>query len=206
MNQNNFIGIAIDELLRIFEILNTTYYDGKLPTPMITIQKTKRSGNLGWFTVDQVWENKKDQDTRYEINLCAEYLNREPHEIITTLHHEIVHYYNQINNINDCNGQIHNKKFKTLAESVGMIVEKSNKYGFGHTTCSQELKDFIYETIQPNANCFSYFRNVPPKEEKEKKEKTTFTYICPNCEESIKAKLDKNIICGECNVEFELKV
>ena len=204
MNQNNFIGIALDELYRVFDILNKEYFSGKLLYPMITIQKTKRSGNLGWFTLDKVWKDKKSEDKRYEINICAEYLSRDLYELMDTLQHEMVHYANKISEIKDCNGQVHNKKFKTLAESVGLLVEKSKKYGYGHTTCSDKFKEFIDNIITPNIECFNYFRNVPLKETVSK-EKTQFTYICPKCDEKVKAKIDKNIICGECQCNFEIK-
>jgi len=139
-----------------------------------------------------------------KLHMCAEYLSRDGYEIVCTLQHEMVHYANKIAEIKDCNGQVHNKKFKKAAEAVGLIVDKSKKYGFGHTTCSEEFKAFIDESIKLNMECFSYFRNAPLKESTPK-EKTQFTYICPQCEEKIKAKADKNIICGECNVEFEMQ-
>jgi len=205
MNQNNFIGIALEELYRIFNILNENYFSGKLSYPMLTIQKTKRSGNLGWFTLDKVWNNKNVDDKRYEINICAEYLTRELHEIVCTLHHEMVHYANKVAEIKDCNGQVHNKKFKVLAESVGLIVEKSKKFGYGHTYCSDEFKSFIDENIKPNPECFSYFRNVPEKEVKPPKEKKTFKYICPGCKLDVKAKAEKNIVCGDCGCELEME-
>lgn len=205
MNQNNFVGIALDELYRIFEILNKTYFSDKLNYPMITIQKTKRSGNLGWFTLDQVWQKKEsEEDKRYEINICAEYLSRDIYEIVGTLQHELVHYVNKISEIKDCNGKVHNKKFKSLAEQVGLIVEKSKKYGFGYTFCSDSFKLFIDESIKPNINCFTYFRNTPMKKVSSK-EKTKFIYVCPQCEEKINAKADKNIICGDCNCKFQRK-
>jgi uncharacterized protein with PIN domain/DNA-directed RNA polymerase subunit RPC12/RpoP len=205
MNKNNYIGLALEELYRIFDILNKNYYSDKLTCPMITIQKAKRGGNLGWFTLDKVWVEKELEEKKYEINICAEYLNKDIYEIVDTLHHEMVHYANKIADIKDCNGQIHNKKFKTLAESVGLIVEKSKKFGWGHTQCSDTFKEFINNTIKPNMEYFNYFRNVPPKEKSEPKEKTQFTYVCPQCDEKIKAKKDKNIVCGECDCSFEIK-
>lgn len=207
MNQNNFVGIALDELYRIFEILNKQYFSDKLPHPMITIQKAKRSGNMGWFTVNKLWQKKNDEDKKHEINICAEYLNGEIYDIIDTLQHELVHYANQIAEIKDCNGQVHNKKFKLLAEQVGLTVEKSKKYGFGHTRPSDEFKIFIDETIKPDMECFKYFRNLVLQEKpiRSPREKKTFTYICPKCEEKIRAKADKNVICGECNCEFEMQ-
>jgi hypothetical protein len=204
MNQNNYIGVALDELYRFFEILNKEYFSDKLAYPMITIQKTKRSGNLGWFTLDKVWANKSTEERRYEINICAEYLGMELYEVVCTLQHEMVHYANKVADIKDCNGQVHNKKFKSLAESVSLIVEKSKKYGYGHTTCSDNFKKFIDDIVKPNADSFEYFRNVPPKD-KEKKEKTLFNYICSKCENKVKAKVDIHIVCKECNCEFEMQ-
>lgn len=67
MNQNNYIGIALEELYRIFNILNENYFSEKLSYPMLTIQKTKRSGNLGWFTVDRVWNNKNVDDKNMKL-------------------------------------------------------------------------------------------------------------------------------------------
>jgi len=205
----NIIGIALDELYRWFPILNEKYYSNKLAYPVITIQKAKRSGNLAWFTLDRVWINKneedKEKDSKFEVNICADYLNRDIHEIIGSFHHELVHYANKIAEIRDCNGQIHNKKFKNLAEGVGLIVTKSKKYGFGHTECSPELIEFINEIIKPNEKAFEYFRSIPQKIAKPSKErkKSQFIYICPQCEEKIKAKADKNIICEDCGCKFE---
>jgi hypothetical protein len=185
-------------------MLNGRYYNNKLEVPVITIQKAKRGGNLGWFTLDPIWSDKNDENKKYEINISAEHLKDDVVEIVATLHHEMVHYLNKINDIKDCNGQVHNKKFLSAAESVGLVVEKSKKYGFGHTTCSDNLKYFIENEVKPNAECFMYFRNIILKD-KEQKEKTQFTYQCPNCEEKIKAKAGKHIICGECNCDYEME-
>lgn len=49
----NVVGMALDELYRIFDILNRDKFDGSLSEPVITIQKTKGT-TLGYFTVDKV--------------------------------------------------------------------------------------------------------------------------------------------------------
>lgn len=203
----NIIGKAIDELYRYFQILNEKYYDGKLSEPVITIQKEK-SNNLGHFTLDKVWRNRNevenDELSRYEININPVNLNRPAEEIIGTLNHEMVHYANKASDIKDCNGQVHNKKFKELAERVGLICEKSKKYGWGFTTLSDEFRKYIEETIKPDAKVFEYFRNVEVKESKPR-EKKTFKYICPECKLEVKAKKDKNIKCADCNVLLEIE-
>lgn len=201
MNANNYIGIVTDELHRIFDILNDKYFKNKLESPIITIQKSK---SPGWFTESQVWTDKTEKFPKYEINISAEFLGSDIIEIVGVLQHEMVHYSNRVDDIKDCNGQVHNKNFGDSAESVDLIVEKSKKYGFGCTSCSAALITFIKDVIKPDLNSFQYFRYTFDTEN-DKKEKKTFTYICPECGEKIKAKENKCIICGECDCEFVMK-
>lgn len=200
---NNVIGIALDEFYRIFEILNRKYYDGKLPEPVLTIQKG-RSNNLGWFILNKVWKNKSDeQSAKYEINITAGNLNRNIVDIVGTLHHEMVHYMNKISEIKDCSGQRHNKKFKDMAERVGLICEKSNTYGWGFTECSDDLKTFILDVVNPNTEVFDYFRQENGlKSPKKPVRKNLFKYVCPKCNMKVKAEEDKNIVCGDCSIEL----
>lgn len=203
----NIIGLAIDELYRYFEILNRDYFESKLPDPVITIQKT-RPNNLGHFTLGKVWKNKNEESneelSKYEININPINLNRSVEEIIGTVQHEMVHYANKLSEIKDCNGQIHNKKFKVLAESVGLICEKSKKYGWGFTELSNSFKEYIAEKINPKSEVFDYFRSVELKASKTR-EKKTFKYVCPHCGLDIKAKPDVEVKCVKCDVLMEME-
>ena len=49
----NVIGLALDELYRIFNIMNRDIFDDFLPEPVITLQPTK-GRTLGHFTLDKV--------------------------------------------------------------------------------------------------------------------------------------------------------
>lgn len=203
----NIIGTTLNELYRIFDILNSKFYDSKLPQPVITIQKG-RANNYGWFTLGKVWKNKNDENNQsYEINITANNLNREAYEIVETLLHEMVHYYHKLNDIRDCNNNVHNKKFKVEAERVGCIVVNAKPNGWGYTSCSEELKNYIIDEIKPNPDCFSYFRQAPIEFEKEKKprNKKIFKYVCPSCGLEIKAKIDSNVLCGDCNIQMEIE-
>lgn len=214
----NVIGIALNELYRIFNILNNDKFDGCLPEPVITIQKGK-SKSLGHFTLDKVWKNKKtigengekntedvseEDAAKYEINLNPEYFgNLTVPEIVGVLLHEMCHYRNKIEDIKDCNGNIHNKKFKTLADSVGLVVEKGKSVGWGYTSLSPELEEYINNIIQPNS-VFEYFRTGIPKITKPRT-KTLFKYTCPECGMNAKGKKDIQIKCGACDVLLEME-
>lgn len=214
----NVIGNTLEELYRIFNILNRDKFDDKLPEPIITIQKTKGK-TLGHFTLEKVWKNKndnlesdlenedKEENSFYEINIDPRWFNsRTAEQIVETLLHEMCHYMNKILDIKDCNGNIHNKKFKSMAESVGLIVEKADSVGFGFTELSDELIEYIELEVKPNEKAFEYFRcttiEIKPKK---RRKKSTFKYTCPDCGQTVKAKADASIKCGDCDTVMEIE-
>jgi len=157
---NNSIIPVIKELERIYDAL-AIEFKLKYPRPIITIQSKGRQKVLGWH-----WENKweRGKQTISEINICAEELNNNP---IETLVHEMVHYSNTCDKIEDCNSQqYHNKAFKERAEIYGLNVEKDGRHGWGLTSLSDNLKKII-EKIKPNEVTFKLYR------------KTHFTIIAP---------------------------
>lgn len=207
----NVVGIALDELYRIFDILNRDKFNGELPEPVITIQKTRMNA-YGWFTPDRTWRdknNEKSEETSYhEINIDPRWFNsRTSSEIAETLLHEMVHYYNNVNGIKDCSGQNHNKKFKSLAEKVGLIVEKGKGVGYGYTSMSEELRAYMDEVVKPDDKAFEYFRTAPMKLSGggKTRKKNLFKYTCPECGAEVKGKRDMVIKCGLCDVEMKME-
>lgn len=203
-NTKNIIGTVTDELYRIFDLLNRDYFEGKLEPPVLTIQKSGRGRTLGWFTLCKVWKDSSSSEDkgRYEINITPERLNRDSSDIVGTLQHEMVHYFNCVNGVKDCSNQRHNKKFKTLAEEVGLVCEQSKTYGWGYTKCSDDFLVYIKEKIHPNEKCFSYFRVGKVEPKTKVRQKKVFKYICPECKAEVKAKKDFEIICGSCQEQM----
>ena len=209
----NVIGNALNELYRIFAILNAEQFGNALPEPVITIYKTK--GNiLGHFTVDKTWRDKNDVDNEensyYEINIDPRWFaKRTPVEVVETLLHEMCHYRNKIAGIKDCNGNNHNKKFKVLAESVGLVVEKGSNVGWGYTSLSDYMRTYIEEVIRPDDKVFEYFRTGNADKEKKPKSKTMFKSVCPDCGQIAKGKADISIRCGlimAMEEEFDMEI
>ncbi len=207
----NVIGVALEELYRIFNILNEDKFDGELTAPVITIQKT-RGRTLGHFTVDRTWRdknNEEDEETSYyEINIDPRWFNsRTPADVAETLLHEMCHYYNKMNGIKDCSGNVHNKKFKSSAEKVGLIVEKGNGVGYGYTSMSEELRAYMEEVVKPNEAAFEYFRAAPMKQSGGggTRKKSLFKYTCPDCGAEVKGKRDMTIKCGICDVVMKME-
>lgn len=191
MNKNTIIPL-IKELERIYDCL-AKEFKLKQDRPIITIQSQGRQKNTaGWY-----WNKKWKHGNKEvgEINICAESLKNHP---IETLIHEMVHYSNSCENIQDCNAhQYHNKHFKLKAESYGLNVEKAGRHGWGFTSLSKESKQ-ILQKIKINYKLFELYRkeNLTLKSPtKMKKYKCKCTTI--RCATRLNAK------CLNCNSLFQ---
>ena len=108
-------------LNKVFDLLNAEFFEGALSRPTITIQSTPKA--YGHFSLrEDTWISKNGAS--HEINLGAGTLARPIEEVVATLLHEMVHYWNFVNGIQDCSrgGTYHNKKFKESAEAHGLLV------------------------------------------------------------------------------------
>ena len=198
-------------LNKIFDLLNETYFESTLSRPTITIQSTPKA--YGHFSLrEDTWVSKLGGT--HEINIGAGTLSRDIECVVATLLHEMVHYYNHINGIQDCSrgNTYHNKRFKAAAEQRGLCVEHSDKYGWSHTSPSDELLQFCLDNdlgdILINRNEFSGVRvpgtgthsgtgiAVPPKKSSTRK------YLCPCCGNSVRATKTVNIGCLDCGVQM----
>lgn len=129
-------------LNKVFDLLNAEFFENALSRPTITIQSTPKA--YGHFSLSEnTWISKLGGT--HEINIGAGTLARPIEEVCATMLHEMIHFYNYVNGIQDCSrgNTYHNRKFKQAAESRGLIVEHSEKYGFAHTSPTEELLDFV---------------------------------------------------------------
>jgi predicted SprT family Zn-dependent metalloprotease len=202
---NNELSKTITELYRIFDALNERYFGKELEYPFITIQKS-RANNLGHFTLSKIWKNEETGDSLYEININPVNLNRSVVEISATLLHEMIHYYNKVNDIKDATNNVHNKKFKRAAEERDLIVTKGKSVGWGYTEPTDEFINWIKENVNPDEDCFKYFMSIPQIEKEDKTtNKKIFKYTCPKCGMEAKAKPEMKLFCGFCKVELEME-
>lgn len=198
-------------LNKLFDTLNAEYFESALSRPTITIQSTPKA--YGHFSLrDDCWISKNGKT--HEINIGAGTLSRPIEEVAATLLHEMVHYFNYEQGIQDCSrgNTYHNRRFKDAAEAHGLLVQHSDKYGWSHTAPSDSLLDFILENgftdILINRNEFSGFQitgtgthngtpfGTTPKKSSSRK------YICPCCGMSVRATREVNIGCLDCGVKM----
>ena len=198
-------------LNKIFDLLNDAYFENALSRPTITIQSTPKA--YGHFSLrEDTWLSKNG--ATHEINIGAGALSRPIEEVTATLLHEMVHYYNYENGIQDCSrgNTYHNRRFKECAESHGLCVEHNDKYGWSCTTPSDDLLEFVLNNgltdILLNRNECSGFHmtgtgahsgtagTVTPRTSSTRK------YACPCCGNSVRATKTVNIACLGCNQQM----
>ena len=195
-------------LNKVFDLLNAEFFESALSRPTITIQSTPRA--YGHFTLnDDTWVSKLGGT--HEINIGAGTLARPIEDVCATLLHEMIHYYNYVNAVQDCSrgGTYHNKAFRKAAEERGLCVERSEQYGWSHTSPDERLIDFVIENrltdILLNRNEFSGFRvggvgthdggvvtGTPPRTSSTRK------YACPCCGMSVRATKVVRVACLDC--------
>lgn len=135
---------------KAFNHFNKELFEDKLPKVIITIQTRGRKKCYGWF-----WKNRWNENGNpvHEINMSAENINRTKDDQCETLIHEMVHLYNAIHNIEDCNTlQYHNKHFKSAAENAGLLVMKYPGKGWAMTSLGEKAKQVVdsFTEVFPN--------------------------------------------------------
>ena len=198
---------VIDELETLFSKFNARFFENKLESPVITVSQGHTRGAYGWCTSWKAWQNGTKEGGFYEINLCAEYLNRPYEETCGTLLHEMVHLLNLQDGVQDTSrsGTYHNKKFKETAEAHGLIVEKGEKYGWHKTSLSPEALEFV-QSLGKQGFTLVRPRPLGLKGSSKSGGSSSRKYVCPCCGTIIRATKEVHVICAECEVEFQEEI
>ncbi len=207
MDNGQSLSPIIEKLESLFSSFNNYFYQGELQKPIITISSNNRKVNcLGWCTSWKAWDNSDKQSGYetsgyYEINICAEYLDRPFKEICNTMLHEMAHLYNAQSDIQDTcrSGTYHNKHFRETAESHGLTVSKHPERGFAITDLNNETISFI-STIREDE--FEIHRKRNTTKYIEKPKSSTRKYICKKCGLIIRATREVHVLCIACGIEF----
>ena len=205
---------AAGYLNKIFDLLNEAFFDSALSRPIITIQSTPRA--YGHYTPYDSWCVDGEKGMR-EINIGAGTLSRPIENVVATLLHEMVHFYNDLNGVKDTSrsGTYHNKAFRDAAQMRGLIITHHPTYGWSITEPGDELLAFCidnglteirlcrhdYESIRVSGGSTHAGNGgfVPTG-----KKSSTRKYICPCCGMSVRATRNVNIACLDCGRQMEL--
>lgn len=199
-------------LNKLYDRLNDHFYEGQLDRPVLTIQSTPRA--YGHYTLYDAWSVKGAGHK--EINIGAGTLDRPIEYTVATLLHEMAHQFAQeVENIQDCSrgGTYHNKEFKRIAESHGLICTRTEKYGWSNTSAvlSDELLEWILDNdiheikltrhdphgvriVGGNSTASGGTGYIPTATTRQH----SFRYQCPCCHAIARSGKPVRLICGDC--------
>lgn len=200
-------------LEKLYDNLNHDFFEDMLERPVITVQSTVRA--YGHYTLYDAWNVKGEG--YHELNIGAGTLDRPIENVLATLLHEMCHQYNDVVlNVQDCSrgGTYHNRFFKEAAETHGLTVTKTEKYGYCITEPSDELLEWI---LNNNIQEIQLCRNDLPMaipvvgaadgdsgvtSSGIKPKASSIRYVCPECGNIVRATKKVNVICGDCMCEM----
>ena len=205
---------AVGQLEKIYSHLNEDFFEGTLPTPIITVQS--RPGTMGHCSTARVWK-RKDENT-YELNIAAEVLDYPIEETLDTMIHEMVHLYCRETGIKEVSrgGKYHNGKFKEEAERRGLECYQSGAYGW-NTKAGDNL--IVYALGKGWSEIQITRGNTTPairtegtgtnqsggsRGSGERRPSSTRKVVCPICGQSVRATKKVNIYCGNCMLPMDV--
>lgn len=214
MKQVTSMSRLVNQLEKMFRLLNADFFDNALDTPIITVTPTSKA--YAHYTPWNTWESKDEH--KREINIASGTLNRPLESICASLLHEMCHMYNDtiLDTADTSRGNTyHNKYFKHTAERHGLIVEKHPTYGYCITSPSERLYEWLldHDELREIEICRTSpgFAAVGVGA-KAADGNTTATihgsnghhrrYVCPCCHTVIRATKIVNIICSDCGETF----
>lgn len=198
------------ELLeRGFAVLNKVYFNNELPPIVISIMSSPKTN--GHFTIGKVW--RVENERMNEINVSAQHLDRPVENVMSTMCHEMVHYYCQIHGLHEVsqNGRYHNKIFKREAEKRGLVIGYAKYIGYSVTEPSEEFKNIIKSYGLEKPIELNRDGEIPVPigvkggngdgdgNTTAKKKSSTRKYMCPACGASFRATRDINVLHEDCN-------
>jgi len=200
---NKSINPSIEECERFYKYLGKRFNLPQCDDLIVLIHET-HANTRGYFRsigCEKIWQ--EGTQPLNSIVLSSHILGDSGIQPYLTLTHELAHYLNFKKGIKDCTtSQYHNKKFKAMAESLLLRVEKFGRYGWADTTATEEFKEMLLD-FGINEIAFKVFQHL--KEPTEKKGSRMLLFECEcGCKIRSARNEDKPLWaeCGYCNKPF----
>lgn len=158
------------------------------------------------------WRVEDDSDVG-EVLIAGEALERGAREVLGTLVHEAAHALAFVREIKDTSrgGRYHNARYKALAESFGLVVERHERYGWTVTRLSDESAELYVEELGAIAVAIgaAFRHGVPGKGKGGGSARSGSSRLLLECSCGRKFRISPAvaelgpITCGACGEDFE---
>lgn len=214
MKQTTNMSRVIGEIQSIGRKINKDWFNGELDMERVIFVVSSTPKAYGHFTpyLSYRVHDKEGEKGAVEINIGAGTLDRPIEAVISTMVHEMTHYFNWCHGVKDCSrqGQYHSKKFKLEAEKHGLHIEYDSRIGWSLTEPTEELIEWViengFEDFRLGRNEFQEMivgiggkSGTAPKFPKKS---NSIKMICPCCGNIARVTKTTNLICGDCMVKM----
>lgn len=155
------------------------------------------------------------KDNIHEILIASESLARGPEATLGTLIHELAHAVAAASGVRDTsnNNRYHNKKFKEIAEKLGITLEQADTIGWSVTTLPEETAAKYTAGLEAlrkamTTHRLGYVEGGKPAPKKPRN-KTKAPMVC-GCEDEVTVSIQwferqgENLFCSQCEQGFAL--
>lgn len=198
---------ALDSLTKQVQKVNAD-----IPDNIVIVLASGKSGraNVHGHFAPGSWQNG-----HHEILISAESLARGPEATLGTLIHELAHAKANKLEIRDTsnNNRYHNKRFKKIAEEMGITLELAGTIGWSKTTLPSETA-VLYSAglikLEKSLTTYRMGRAADVATAPAKPRKTTKAPMQCECFEPVTVsiqwfeRMGSNLSCFECGSGFEL--
>jgi hypothetical protein len=200
---NNPTTQTYTSLATAYDFFNQEFFSGELPPCLITMQRHK--GAYGYFSGERFASLADPKEVTDEIALNpALFGNRKPHEVLSTLAHEMVHLWQHHYGKPPRKGY-HDRQWAAKMHKIGLIPSASGEPGGKET--GQKMTHLIAENgrfaqavnkllVEHPAILYSDRSDTDTARKKKAASKTKYT--CPTCGLNAWAKPEAPLVCGTC--------
>lgn len=170
---------------------------------IFTVALDERNTKRGSYTYDK-WTNH--ERTVDEVFINSNILAEGAESVMRTVLHEAVHSLARKREVQETSrdGRYHNKKFKELAEEVGLVVKKDEKVGYCTPGLTDEAKVVYAGAVEKIAKVLEFWQEPRPKGGSAGRQLKAVCGCGRILRGSRKVFDEGEIICGNCGEEFEV--
>lgn len=178
----------VEMLNHLYDRLNKYLFEKRLPPVLIRLYNKRGT-----------WNVIRDKGN-FQITICLKALSIPEEQIYINMLHQMIHIYNQIQDITDVSqaGRYHNKHWNAKAQQVGLITTFEPTKGFKATGIDPKTIElakwfFNYEKYLEEVN----------RDLRARKQGVFAKFQCPACDRVIFARNgSREIICNYCHRNF----
>ncbi len=204
--------IEYSTLDNAYKFFNERLFGHNLPEVLITFQRKPKAN--GYFHFECICDRDNPDKRISEIALNIEnFQDRSDQDILSTLCHEMAHAWQFYLGTRPERRNYHDREFSEMMEKIGLMTSSTGEKG--GKRCAVKMSHYIISGGKFEKYCNEFLQNnkinwqnvrISENTKQTRNRKSKLKYQCPDCQEFAWTKVEKKLICGECDREMEEQI